>query len=52
LANKAMLSISHCQDATGKTFWLIHRSDRINVQPPSPVDVDELNNELDSLLNM
>lgn len=52
LEDRGVLSISHCQDAKGKTFWLIHRSNRINVSPPPPVDVDELNNELDSLLNM
>lgn len=52
LKKKERLSISHCKDAAGKRFWLIHRSNRDNVPPPKPVDIDELNNELDSLLNM
>lgn len=50
LKKKEHLSISLCQDTTGKTFWLIHRSDRVNLPAP-PVDIDELNYELDSLLN-
>lgn len=52
LNKRRLLSISHCQDATGKTFWLIHRARRNNVPPPPPIDIDVLNNELDSLLNM
>ena len=52
LKKKNLLSISHCKDAVGKRFWLIHRSNKDIVPPPKPVDIDELNNELDSLLNM
>ena len=51
LKKKELLSISHCQDSAGKSFWLIHRSNRDIVPEPKLVDIDELNNELDSLLN-
>ena len=49
---KERLAISHCLDANGKPFWLIHRLDKVTVPPPAPVDIDELNRELDSLLNI
>lgn len=48
---KDILSISHCRDANGKLFWLIHSSDKDTVPPIPPVDIDELNDELDKLLN-
>ena len=48
---KDILSISHCRDANGELFWLIHSSDKDTVPPISPVDIDELNDELDKLLN-
>lgn len=48
---KDLLSISHCRDANGNLFWLIHRSDKDTVPPIPPVDIDELNDELDKLLN-
>lgn len=47
---KEILSISHCRDVNGKLFWLIHRSDKIMVRPAGPVNIDELNKELDDLL--
>lgn len=49
---KDKLAISLCRDAKDKTFWLIHRLDKVTVPPPAPVDIDELNNELDSLINI
>lgn len=49
--HKELLSISLCRDAKGKTFWLIHKSDKVTVPRAPKVDIDELNNELDSLLN-
>lgn len=49
---KECLAISNCRDAKDKPFWLIHKIDKVTIPPPSPVDIDELNNELDSLLNM
>ena len=48
---KDELAISQCRDGKGKEFMLIHRINIVTVPPPKPVDIDELNNELDSLLN-
>lgn len=48
---KELLSISNCRDAKGKLFWLVHRSDKVTVPPAQPVDLDELNEDLDKLLN-
>ena len=49
---KEMLAISSCKDKSNKTFWLIHKQDKIVAPPPvEVVDIDELNAELDSLLN-
>lgn len=48
---KDLLSISNCRDAKGKLFWLVHRSDKVTVPPAKPVDIDELNDDLDKLLN-
>lgn len=48
---KDLLSISNCRDAKGKLFWLVHRSDKVTVPPAQPVDIDELNDDLDKLLN-
>ena len=48
---KELLSISNCRDAKGKLFWLVHRSDKVTVSPAQPVDIDELNDDLDKLLN-
>ena len=50
--NKEVLAISSCRDKEDKPFWLIHRKDKVMVPPPQKVDVDELNAELDSLLNI
>ena len=47
---KKLLSISNCRDSNGKTFWLVHRSDKVTVPPVQPVDIDELNDDLDKLL--
>lgn len=49
---KEKLAISLCRDAKDKTFWLIHRLDKVTVPLPAPVDIDELNNDLDSLINI
>lgn len=50
LSHKEILSISHCRNAQGKLFWLIHRSDKKLTASVPQVDVDELNSELDALL--
>lgn len=47
---KKLLSISNCRDSNGKTFWLVHRSDKVTVPPVQPVDIDVLNDDLDKLL--
>jgi retron-type reverse transcriptase len=47
---KEQLSISCCRDAHNKQFWLIHKSDKITSTPVEVIDVDALNDELDSLL--
>ena len=49
--NKDILVISTCRGKDDKPFWLIHRKDKVMVPLPPTIDVDELNEELDSLLN-
>ena len=49
--NKDILVISICRGKDDKPFWLIHRQDKVMVPPPPTIDVDELNEVLDSLLN-
>ena len=51
IKTKEKLAISQCRDEKGKEFMLIHRINIVTVPPPKPVDIDELNNELDSLLS-
>lgn len=48
---KDKLAISQCRDEKGKEFMLIHRLGIVTVPPPKPVDIDELNNELNALLS-
>ena len=50
--NKSELAISSCRDKRDKPFWLVHRIDKVTVPTPKPVDIDELNMELDSLLSL
>ena len=49
---KESLAISLCRDAKDKQFWLIHRLNKVTVPPPRSIDIDELNNDLDSLINI
>lgn len=49
---KEQLSISICRDKNDKQFWLIHLSKKVTVPPFEPIDVDELNKELDALLDI
>lgn len=45
------LSISSCKKKNGEDFWLLHLTDMfIPVPKADTVDIDELNNDLDSLL--
>ena len=48
--DKNLLAISSCRDSKGKSFWLIHRQEKITVPPPPDVDLDILLSDLDSLL--
>lgn len=48
---KEKLAISNCRNPKGEQFWLIHYVNKVTVYKPKPVDIDELNNDLDSLLN-
>ena len=59
--NKELLVISSCRDKDNKPFWLIHRHNVDNVadtltkpvvSSALQVDIDDLNAELESLLNM
>ena len=47
---KEKLAISNCRNSKGEQFWLIHLIDKVTVYKPAPVDIDKLNNDLDSLL--
>ena len=49
---KEKLAISCCKDFRGEQFWLIHLLDKVTVFKPKPVDIDELNNDLDLLLGI
>jgi hypothetical protein len=49
---KDILAISNCRNHKGDQFWLIHYMDKVTVSTPSTVDFDDLNNDLDSLLNI
>jgi len=48
---KENLAISNCKNPKGEQFWLIHSVDKVTVYKPKPIDIDELNNDLDSLIN-
>ena len=48
---KKNLAISNCRDSKGEQFWLIHLIEKITVYKSDPIDIDQLNNELDALLN-
>lgn len=47
-SDKERLAISNCRDTNGKAFMLLHRY----VPKGKEINIDELNNELDSLLNI
>lgn len=50
--HKELLAISSCRGKDNKPFWLIHKQDKVTVPPPPSIDIDALNADLDSLLNM
>ena len=47
---KEKLAISLCKNPKGEHFWQIHLFDK-TVYKPKPVDIDDLNNDLNTLLN-
>lgn len=50
-AHKELLSISSCRDRNDKPFWLIHKKSNVAAMPAKPVDLEQLSNDLDTLLN-
>ena len=52
--NSEQLVISSCRGKNNKTFWLLHKKDKVkaSLSSSNDVDIDKLNSELDSLLNM
>lgn len=50
--HKEKLAISLCQSSKEKQFWQIHLADKVTVYKSKPVDIDELNDDLDSLLRI
>jgi len=50
-SHKELLYISLCFDGRNKNFWLIHKQNKVVKPFLPPVDIDKLNNDLDSLIN-
>lgn len=50
--NKKELLISYCRDAKNETFWLLHQDTSNRPTQNKTINIDELNKELDSLLNI
>lgn len=49
---KDNLAISNCRNPKGGMFWLIHKVDKVTVLAKPIINIDELNNDLDTLLNL
>lgn len=49
---KDNLAISNCRNPKGEMFWLIHKADKVTVPTKPIINIDELNNDLDTLLNL
>jgi retron-type reverse transcriptase len=49
--HKEKLAISYCRNPKGELFWLIHLLDKATTFKGKPVDIDELNDDLDALLS-
>lgn len=47
---KEHLAISHCRDAKGNQFWLVHHKIEMFELSDTPTDIKELNRMLDALL--
>ena len=50
-SQKEILAISSCRDSKNKTFWLVHKMDKIVSNTSITIDIEELNDDLDFLLN-
>ena len=50
-SKKEILAISSCRDSKNKTFWLVHKMDKIISNTSITIDIEELNDDLDFLLN-
>lgn len=48
---KEKMAISYCRNSSGELFWQIHLLNLSTTFKPYPVNIDELNNDLDSLLS-
>lgn len=48
---KEKLAISICRNSKGEQFWLLHLVNKVTVCKSKSVDLDELNNDLDTLLS-
>ena len=50
-SQKEILAISLCLDARDNHFWLIHKQNKVIKPFVPPIDIDDLNNDLDALIN-
>ena len=50
-SKKEILAISSCRDTKDKSFWLVHKMDKIVSNPSINIDIEELNSDLEFLLN-
>jgi hypothetical protein len=50
-SKKEILAISSCRDTKDKSFWLVHKMDKIVSNTSITIDIEELNDDLDFLLN-
>ena len=49
---KENLAISNCRNYNGEMFWLVHKADKVTVPTKPIINIDELNNDLDTLLKL
>lgn len=49
---KDYLAISNCRNPKGEMFWLIHKVDKVTIPTKPIININELNKDLDTLLNL
>lgn len=49
---KENLAISNCRNYNGEMFWLVHKADKVTILTKPIIKIDELNNDLDTLLKL